>query len=445
MSANLRHLLSLPLLLVGCVSEGGSAAAAVDRPDIVLIMADDVGVEAFGCYGGESYETPCIDELAWQGMRFSHCYSQPLCTPSRVKLLTGRSNIRNYTSFGILPRGERTFAHVLQQRGYRTCVVGKWQLYGSRPERLGRGAGTSPTGAGFDEHLLWQVDAIGSRYADPLLVENGKVRGDTRGAYGPDLFADYACDFIRRRQQQGEPYLLYFPMALVHDPFEAPPGTDTGPAGPAGRAHRFAAMMRKMDALVGRLAAAVDAGGGRERTLFLFTGDNGTSRAITSRRHGREVRGGKGLPNDRGTHVPLVARWPGVVPAGSVADALVDFSDFLPTMCAAAGADVDDGVERDGVSFLPQLRGATDGGRDSIFVYYNPRPERPRFARGRFARDRRYKLYGDGRFFDLQQDPEEQVPLPSPLSTEARQAFELLRAAIDRMPEHPLALPESMR
>ncbi|MCA8973194.1 MAG: sulfatase-like hydrolase/transferase, partial [Planctomycetes bacterium] len=390
--------------------------------------------------------TPNLDAMAKAGATFTHCYSQPLCTPSRVKLMTGLSNIRNYTSFGILPRGETTFAHILQRAGYRTCVVGKWQLFGSRQERLPAGSGTLPADAGFDEHLLWQVDRIGSRYADPLLVENGRYLETTQGRYGPDVFADHAVDFIRRQRALDQRYLLYYPMALVHDPFDAPPGTDPGPEGKAGVQHRFAAMMHYMDAVVGRILAAIDDNGGRERTLVLFVGDNGTGRAITSRCRGQDVQGGKGLPNDRGTHVPLFARWPGTVPANHRSDALVDFSDFLPTLCAAAAEPLPADLHPDGFSFLPQLRGEPGPTRDSIFVYYNPRPERPQFPRGRFARDRRFKLYGDGRLYDLTADPEEERPLAGEAGDgEIAAARAKLAAAIARMPEHPLALPAEHR
>ncbi|MCR9248100.1 MAG: sulfatase-like hydrolase/transferase [bacterium] len=421
------------------------------RPDIVLIMADDVGVEAFSSYGGESYDTPHLDALAQAGMQFQHCHSQPLCTPSRVKLMTGQSNIRNYRSFGILPRGSVTFANVLQDAGYRTCVVGKWQLFGSRQELLPKGAGTSPAAAGFDEHLLWQVDRIGSRYGKALLVENGRYADRASAGYGPDRFADFAIDFIARQRKAEQPYLLYFPMALVHSPFESPPNADPVDAPPKsrdGKQARFAQMMTHMDAIVGRLLGAVDENDGRERTLFLFTSDNGTPRNIVSRQNGRPVRGGKGLSNDRGTHVPLVARWPGTIPADRTNDSLIDFTDFFVTLLATAGAEQPASLTLDGRSFLPQLRGEPGTPRDSLFCYYNPRPERRKFARGRFARDQHFKLYGDGRFFDLVNDPEEQTPLPTDdLATnpQRRAAHRKLMAAIAAMPEHPLAIAPEHR
>lgn len=413
-----------------------------DRPDIVLILADDVGVEAFAPYGGQDHATPHLDALAAAGTRFRHCYSQPLCTPTRVELMTGLSNIRNYTSFGILPPGSTTFAQVLQRAGYATCVVGKWQLYGSQQERLGPGAGTTPAAAGFDEHLLWQVDRIGSRYGDPLLVQNGEDLAGTKGRYGPDLFTDHAIDFIRRQRRAHRPYLLYYPMALVHAPFEAPPGTAPGPAGAAGRQHRFAAMMAKMDELVGRIVSAVDENGGRGRTLILFAGDNGTDAGITSRCNGEDVAGGKGQANERGTHVPLYAWWPGTVPSARTSDALVGFTDFFPTLCEVAGAAVPPAPPLDGRSFVSQLRGAPGSARDSLFCYSNARPEREGFPRSRFARDVRFKLYGDGRLFDVQTDPEEQHPIALDTAEVAAQAArERLQAVLIGMPSASQVLP----
>ena len=132
------------------LSRPNSAASTAKRPNIILIMADDLGYECLGCYGSASYKTPNLDRLVGSGMRFEHCYAQPLCTPSRVKIMTGRSNGRNYIRFGVFDFKEKTFAHALKTAGYDTCIVGKWQL-------MGRGV-NGPYDAGFDEYCLWHME-----------------------------------------------------------------------------------------------------------------------------------------------------------------------------------------------------------------------------------------------------------------------------------------------
>lgn len=159
--------------------------------NIVLIMADDVGVEAFGCYGGTSYQTPRIDRLAAKGMRFTQCHAQPLCTPTRVKLLTGQSNARNYRAFSVLRPGETTFAQLLKTANYRTAVVGKWQLLAAEHYRDDvRGSGVRPQDVGFDEWCLWQIDKLGSRYWGPQYEVNGKLQQDAKTVFGPDRYTD---------------------------------------------------------------------------------------------------------------------------------------------------------------------------------------------------------------------------------------------------------------
>ena len=405
------------------------ASVGQQRPlNVVLIMSDDVGVEAFGCYGGTSYETPRIDALAKEGARFRHCYSQPLCTPSRVKIMSGQSNLRNYVRFSVLAPDQVTFGHLLQRAGYRTAVVGKWQLYAA--EHYGKLAGTGvlPEKAGFDEHCLWQVDKLGPRYPEPLLREGGE-NSKRKGRYGPDVFTERACAFVKRNTER--PFLLYFPMVLVHNPFKPTPDRpDT-----TTRQDKFAAMMSYMDQCVGRIVDAVKEAGVADRTLILFTSDNGTNKKIVSKMGNREVTGGKGLPNDRGTHVPLVAWGPGVVKGGRVLDDLIDFSDFMPTLLAVAKTKAPEGYVLDGRSFLPQVRGEKGNPRDSVFVWSNPRPGKTQPVR--FARDQRWKLYGNGHLFDVAADPEEQAVVAAGASPEADAVRKRLKAAIDRMPKRP--------
>lgn len=438
----------LLLLPLGCASPGVSYPE-IDRPaptrsveqplpNVVLIMADDVGLEAFGSYGGESYATPRLDALAAGGLQFEQVYSQTLCTPSRVKLMTGRSNLRNYTRFSILKPGEHTIGHLAQEAGYVTGVFGKWQLYGAEhyPEEE-QGTGTHPRDAGFDEWCLWQVEALGSRYADPSYEHNGTLIRDAVGAYGPDVSTAALLDFAERYRDR--PFLAYYPMVLVHSPFQKTP---LSPAGKQTKQERFADMVEYMDLLVGKIEDGLSELGLRENTLILFTSDNGTERGIVSRFRGEEVAGAKTRSTAAGIHVPLVASWPGIVAPGSHNEDLIDFSDFYATLAELTGAEPPKDREHDGISFLPALRGEAGPTREILTLYANPRPPgSDRNPRVRFAFDKRFKLYDDNRLFDCLADPDETSPLNLyELNAEAALAYPRLQAALDRMPSEPAHL-----
>ncbi len=374
-----------------------STAMAAERPNIVFVLSDDIGVEALGCYGGESYPTPRLDELAKGGTRFEHCYSMPVCHPSRVCLLTGRYPFRlGHPKWGSFRKQDEqaTFAQLLKKAGYHTAVAGKWQL-----TLLGKEL-DHPYRLGFDEYSLFGWHE-GPRYHQPLIWQNGKRRDDVADRYGPDVYVDFLLDFARRHREK--PFLLYYSMALCHDvtdDLKAPV-----PHGPKGRYESYAEMVAEMDREVGRLVDGLDELGVREKTLILFTGDNGTPTAsylralpngklerpkVVSRFRGETIPGGKGSLADGGTLVPLIANWPGTVTAGSVADDLVDFSDFLPTFAQVAGVKPPDGI--DGRSFGPRL------------LHDDPAPRTWAFAEHRgksWVRDRRFKLYSDGRFVEV--------------------------------------------
>ncbi|MBN2313286.1 MAG: sulfatase-like hydrolase/transferase [Sedimentisphaerales bacterium] len=408
-------------------AEGFGDGGVSKKPNIVFIMADDLGYECLGCYGSQSYKTPVLDELARTGMRFEHCYSQPLCTPSRVKVMTGQYNFRNYVNFGVLDPSQKTFGHLLKGCGYATCVVGKWQLYGSvnQSEKV-RGTGSLPDRAGFDEHCLWQVMERGPRYKDPLMIRNGKPVEDIQGKYGPDISCDYALDFIDRHK--AGPFFLYFPMALVHDPFvPTPDSEDWSKKNHKNNTKYFADMVSYMDKIVGRIVDKLKALGLREKTLFIFTGDNGTHMSIKSKMPNGVIQGDKGQTTDGGTHVPLIANWPGVVPTGKVCGDLVDFSDFVPTFAEVAGTKVPVNMKVDGQSFMPQLRGEKGNPREWIFCHYDPRwGNRPK---RRFVRDKRWKLYANGDLYDVRADVLEKNP--NPAGPEAIAARERLQKVLD--------------
>jgi arylsulfatase A len=404
------------------------------RPNIVLILADDLGYECAGADGGD-YRTPALDKLAAGGLRFQNCHSQPLCTPSRVQMMTGIYNVRNYVRFGYMAPDERTFSQLLKRAGYATCVVGKWQLEGGLE---------APHRFGFDEYCLWQLNRRPGRYPNPGLEVNGRQVDYTHGQYGPDLVSDYACDFIGRNRDK--PFLLYYPMILPHDPFEpTPDSADWDPtskgAAKGGDPKYFPDMVAYVDKLVGKIVRRLDALGLRDNTLILFSGDNGTGRKVTSRLHGRTYTGGKGLTTDAGTHVPLIVNWSGTTPKGGICADLVDFTDFFPTLCGAAGVTVPTELNIDGRSFLPQLQGKRGTPREWIYCWFSREGD---IGRAReFARDHRFKLYRTGEFYDLTLDPEETAPLMGSRTTgEAAQAKKALQRVLDR---YANARPERLR
>ncbi|MCK5173895.1 MAG: sulfatase-like hydrolase/transferase, partial [Planctomycetes bacterium] len=342
------------------------------------------------------YSTPRLDALAAEGIRFENCHSTPLCTPSRVNIMSGKSNVFNYQDFGIYPKGEPTFANHFKKFGYATAVAGKWQLYTTK-------GGISPAEAGFDTYCLWNIPGTGrERYWEPSLLSDGEIMDLPKRAYGPEVATDFLIDFIETNKNR--PFLVYYPMILVHNPF--PPTPDSADQNETDGKKNFVDMVGYMDKCIGRIVDTLTANGLRDRTLVIFTGDNGTNSQLSSRLNGKEVPGGKGYTHDYGTHVPLIANLPGKIPAGQVNDDLICFSDFFPTIVQAAGLKPKKITDADGWSFWPQCRGERGKKRQWIYGYYFPRPYSDKFDdkykhwKVRYARDKRYKLYDNGEMYD---------------------------------------------
>ena len=386
-------------------------------PNIVLIMADDLGVEVLSSYGGQSYSTPNLDHLAATGLRFTHCYSAPKCAPSRVKIMTGRYAFRTTDQWGYIPPNEITFGHLLGQAGYKVALAGKWQmaLLKDEPDHVAK--------MGFPENIVFGWHE-GGRYYHPLIYENGKIKTGIENQYGPDIFCNYLIDFMERNKNRR--FLAYYPMALAHEisnDFKPPPAV-----GPRGRYDTYKEQVEYIDILVGRLIAALDRLDLRERTVILFTGDNGTPREfITKIDKGDYIRepvfslfgdtllqGGKSLMTDGGTHVPLIANWPGVIRQGDISDELIDFSDFMPTLAELAGAPLPENVIIDGKSFAPVLFGEKRVPREWI---YNE------FRGEAWIRNKDWKLYRNGRFYHITDDPFEKHDLSGAHLTETARAM----------------------
>lgn len=424
------HALYALTLFAACLAV---PAFADDRPNIVLIMADDMGYECLQCNGSLDYKTPELDALAAQGLRFEHCYSQPICTPSRVKLMTGKSNKRNYVKFGLLDRTQTTFGHLFKNAGYKTCIAGKWQL--GRPV-------DAPQHFGFEQSLLWQHTRPRSdkqkhdtRFPNPHLERNGKEIDFENGEYSSSLFVDFIGEFME--QNKDEPFLVYYPMALVHCPFSPTPDSEDwdpksrGSLSYKGNPKYFGDMVSYADKSVGRINAKLEELGIRDNTLLIFVGDNGTDTPIVTNTTYGKVIGAKGQMVDGGNRVPCVMSWPRQISKGRVVNDIIDFSDMLPTICEATGIKVPQKLKVDGQSFLSQLKPGTTGNpRKSIYMWYS-RNGGLKQARA-FARNQRYKLYEDGKFFDVPNDRLEKKPLKTgSLSPEVLAVRAMLRVHID--------------
>ncbi len=411
--------------------------SANEVPNILLIMADDVGSDAVGCYGGQSYPTPHIDSLAAEGIRFRHGYSMPVCHPSRICLLTGRYPFRFGAAglrWGDFPKEAEgiTIAHRLKQAGYATAIAGKWQLCMMKDDLK------HPNRLGFDEWCLFGWHE-GGRYHNPLIYQNGKRLLNTRDEYGPDLYVQFLIDFMERQRQAGKPFFAYYPMALSHDVTNDLKDQYVT-FYQDDRWMTYAEMMASMDDRVGRLLAALDAMKLKQDTLVLFTTDNGTPKAtylyvdeagemvrtpVYSVRHNQVVPGGKGKLDDTGTRVPLIVRWPGRIKAGETSEVMVDLTDLLPTMAEIAEVQNQD-VPRDGISFAPVLEGRARE-RSRSWVYTEKK-------RNDCIRSRDWRLYRDGRCFDLRNDPKELNPVVREhLSPSAQDAIAQLQSQLDLM------------
>ena len=362
---------------------------ALDKPNIIFVMVDDLGPEWVSSYGAEDIETPHIDALSKTGLTFHNAYSMPQCTPTRATLLTGQYPFRHgWVNHWDVPRWGAgchfdpkhnvTFAQQLKQVGYVTGIAGKWQINDFRvqPEILKT--------HGFDEWCMWTGyeggnPPSGERYWDPFVYTTHKVgtsgwpsknvresdfgkTGTYTGEFGPDLYNDFVCDFLRR--QKDGPMLVYYPMALTHGPLVHTP--DEPDASDKMAKHK--AMVHYTDELMGRVVTTLDELGIRERTIIIFTTDNGTSGGVTGHMHGRAVRGGKAKLTENGPRQPFIVNCPGTVPIGET-DCLTDFSDLLPTFCELAGAPLPKGATLDGHSIAPVILGQEkDGMREWIMA-----------------------------------------------------------------------------
>lgn len=378
----------LSLLLVPT----GLQAADASKPNIVFILADDLGIGNLGCYGGDGVKTPNIDALATGGTRFTHAYTAPLCGPSRAITLTGRYAFRtgatNQDATGLMkPSVETMIPKILKPAGYVSAAIGKW---GQLP--LG------PAEWGFDESLKFNGSgAYWATASKNTYMRNGNKVVMGKKEYMPDLMHDEAVKFLEKHRT--DPFFLYYSMSHVHG--EIVPTPDS----PAKSKDLFADNIAYMDKLVGKLISELDRLKLRENTLVLFFGDNGTAKGQAKRTTigGKSLSGEKGTMLEGGAQVPFIANWPGKTPAGKVSDRLVDSSDFLPTFAELTGAKLPN-TTLDGVSLAGFFRGGSSPERDSIFI---------QLARMWYVREADWKLNQDGELFDMGDSPYVETLVPA--------------------------------
>lgn len=371
-------------------------ATAGTRPNVIVIMADDLGAEGLACYGSDIYSTPNLDRMAREGVRFNNAYATPLCTPTRVMIMSGLYPPR--TGFQALigkgpgvrvPAAIKTFGHYFRDAAYRTAIAGKWQL-GKFHEHPAQ-----PVEHGFDAYCMWTWFYKGkksSRYYEPQFYRQGEVVDGSAADFGPDDYSEFLLDFID--ENAARPFCIYYPMALVHSPFIHPPEleelartrfTDDLDKQTVAYGH----MITYMDHLVGKILARLKRHGIAENTLVLFTGDNGTGKQITSRLSGRELKGGKGSMTEAGSRVPLVAWWPGTV-RPEVVNEFFCLVDVLPTITSLAGIELDGKV--DGIDLSHLLLGKKGTNREHVLINH---------GRGYFVRESRFRLNQDGKLYDI--------------------------------------------
>ena len=379
------------------------AADGQRPPNIIFILADDYGLDGVGCYGSGRYKTPHLDALAQSGLRFETCYSTPLCGPTRCQLITGRYPFRtggltNQSANNPQSKDEPSVAKILKAAGYATGHAGKWRQMGESPGAWGFDEFiTDPTASGW----FWQKS----------YTKNGQAVALDQEAYYPDICHDFAVDFIQRHKDK--PFFFYYASHLVHAPILKTPDTKDG-------ANLYADNVTYLDQQVGKLIAELDRLKLRENTVVIFSGDNGTARQ-SGAIHGRQIHGAKGSMLEGGSRVPLIASWPGTMPAGKVCADRVDFSDLLPTFADLAGAQLPAGVTFDGTSFAPQLRGQAGQPRDWIFV---------QLGQQWYVRNRQWKLTQAGELYDMTDAPFAEKPVPAGEQPEARQQ---LQAVLDQL------------
>ena len=365
------------------------------KPNVIVIMADDIGAEGLESYGSTIYTSPNLTRMAKEGIQFQNAYATPLCTPSRAMIMTGTYPHRNGFKALIgkkpglrMPANIPTFGHYFQKAGYKTAIAGKWQLgkFDAFPNQ--------PAEHGFDKYCMWTWFYKGnkdSRYYKPHIHVDGKFFQGTEKDFGPDYYAKFVFDFID--ENKDKPFFIYFPMALVHSPFIIPPSLGEKAKAKftddlSKQTKAFGHMITYMDDIIGKMIARLKKHAIDDNTLVLFTGDNGTHKSIVSKLPGMDLTGAKGSAVEAGSRVPFIVRWPSKIKP-AVSDKFFCLVDVLPTICSIAG--IKTIAEVDGMDLSHNFLGTEGKDREYIVMPY----------KGFYVRDKRFRLHADGRMFDI--------------------------------------------
>ncbi len=417
------------------------------KPNVVLIFIDDLshlGVSAYGAdrvssnrglFENVKLETPNIDRLADNGILFSNAHSYPLCENSRVSLMSGKYNSRNYLRPKSQHHSDITFGDTFKKAGYATGIFGKWKQTRGTKEIPGE---KYIYEFGWDEFTCFDVTTEGQRFINPHLVVNGETVNYTgrtdldpetgRRWYGPDICNRDALKFIDKNKDN--PFFLYYPMLLVHDDHKPTPDTkpnslfdnfdeaNNNRNGHTGDDQAyFPDMVSYMDKLIGNVISKLKEHKLMENTILIVMGDNGTKESFTHvRSNGTLYPARKGGTSDNGTHVPLIFSKPSNLLKNErqkmVYGGLVDIADIYPTICEAAGVSISNKNTLDGISFWNNLVTGKQKHRDYIYSWYNNNQVYTNTKELlRFIHNKNFKYYApneefkEGRFFDLRTDP----------------------------------------
>lgn len=384
-------LLAFNVLAAGAAGEVGERVSTgpEPKPNIIFIMADDMGYGSLGSYGQEMIKTPNLDRMATEGMRFTRHYSgSTVCAPSRGALMTGlhtghayiKGNFAMQTEGNLpIPDSTVTVAGLLREAGYTTAMIGKWGLGG--PGSVG-----GPNSQGFDYSFGYLDQRNAHEYYPPYVWKNEQKypldNQNTPKEYSHDLFTAEALSFIQAHKDK--PFFLYLPYTIPHGAFQVPDDTPYTDESWSQDQKNYAAMITRMDRDIGKILDLLKFEGLDENTVVFFTSDNGGVRGMSDffRANG-SFRGYKRDMYEGGIRVPMIVRWPEKIQSGSVSKHLSASWDFLPTACELAGTSPPDDI--DGISFLPELLG--DEQKEHAYLYWenfkyyygwNPGDEGPR-------------------------------------------------------------------